>query len=198
MTTKKVMHYFRCIQCLNPFSVLIETQVMNDGSLWHLKRPKLPEGISCECGNLEHFEHMDRVSNVEYLPLEESRPCECNEICLSARGPNCSCKCNGRNHGHGVLTFGVAKHSPKAKTAGELFNKVSSEYTSGELFGNLANYLETYRNWKTKNKLNFETISAISEVERIFKQFQDARTEKKREKLYQVIVEFTRAKDARE
>src|SRR5690606_40910624 len=27
---------------------------------------------------------------------------ECDDRCLNARGPNCDCKCNGRNHGIGL------------------------------------------------------------------------------------------------
>ena len=30
---------------------------------------------------------------------QSAKPHECDDRCLAARGPNCSCKCGGENHG---------------------------------------------------------------------------------------------------
>jgi hypothetical protein len=38
---------------------------------------------------------------ISYVP--SSSPHVCNSLCMSARGPNCECRCGGKNHGAGFI-----------------------------------------------------------------------------------------------
>lgn len=50
----------------------------------------------------------DRLVRDEYL-------CPCDDRCTSARGPLCTCKCNGRNHGTNLLVH-VTRDAGKVPT----------------------------------------------------------------------------------
>jgi len=52
--------------------------------------------ISCGCGHQAVAKWM-KVTVVEK---------DCNGVCVSATGPNCSCSCGGENHGHAKIFKG--------------------------------------------------------------------------------------------
>jgi len=47
-----------------------------------------------------HEKHAAR-RRVTYTPTKS--PHLCNALCMSARGPNCECRCGGKNHGAGFI-----------------------------------------------------------------------------------------------
>jgi hypothetical protein len=61
---------------------------------------QMPHGTTCGlcAGNLELMGRVerDRLVRDEHL-------CPCDDRCTSARGPLCSCKCGGKNHGSNVV-----------------------------------------------------------------------------------------------
>ncbi len=58
--------------------------------------------LKAKCGICDSsLELMGRVQ-LNRLVTDHTR-CACNELCVAARGPLCTCKCGGKNHGAGML-----------------------------------------------------------------------------------------------
>lgn len=76
------MRYFlKCADCLSVVAV--------DADLRH------NHGIVCECGGklaVMGIVRGKRIANPELA-------CPCDDRCTNAPGPNCDCRCNGKNHG---------------------------------------------------------------------------------------------------
>ncbi len=82
--------YVRCTDCLGVSVALDHHARVNHGD------------VRCGiCGG--HIEAMGYV--VESRLVTEHTVCKCNERCVDALGPNCSCKCGGANHGHGMTGY---------------------------------------------------------------------------------------------
>lgn len=75
-------YYYRCNDCLVT-STLEEYR----------------QDLLCVCGG--HVCCLGPVTDKGRWVRKELRP-ECDDRCLNARGPNCDCKCNGKNHGIGL------------------------------------------------------------------------------------------------
>src|SRR5690606_7250206 len=75
-------YYYRCNDCLVT-STLEEYR----------------QDLACVCGGRVCC--LGPVTDKGRWIRKELRP-ECDNRCLNARGPNCDCKCNGRNHGIGL------------------------------------------------------------------------------------------------
>lgn len=89
-------HYYRCHDCL---SVVMVDQSPR-GFLYHYGN-KYPVCGLCG-GRLDYMGEVRRATPKTLTHAVEV--CKCNELCVSARGPNCSCACNGEHHGVGLAT----------------------------------------------------------------------------------------------
>lgn len=56
----------------------------------------IPAGLVCECGGAVDI--MGVVQG-DRLHIGTEFRCPCDDRCTSAKGPNCSCSCGGKNHG---------------------------------------------------------------------------------------------------
>lgn len=77
-------HYYKCPVCL---SVMV------------IEREKHTRTY-CSICDVELL-WMGRVSGDLYI--REEKKCACDERCTGAQGPNCDCKCGGKNHGTGAV-----------------------------------------------------------------------------------------------
>lgn len=66
-------------KCRNGHAVRATAEQVNQGGGW----------VSCGCGQ--------QVAPRAIKTTTSTR--ECNGVCTSATGPNCSCQCRGENHG---------------------------------------------------------------------------------------------------
>ena len=95
--------FIRCLGCLSVMAI--------NGD-----RPQA--GLRCGIcsGRIEimGIVHQDRLTKTEDR-------CACDERCTSATGPNCNCKCAGKNHGSGITVTvvidlgGIPKATPRNK-----------------------------------------------------------------------------------
>lgn len=77
-------YFLRCVGCLEVMAVDVEAA---------------PSALRCGmCASV--IEVMGRVERDRLV--EDVTACACDERCTCARGPICSCKCNGENHGAGL------------------------------------------------------------------------------------------------
>lgn len=77
-------YFLRCSGCLEVMAV---------------DSPAAPPMVKCGiCGSV--VECMGRVERDRLV--EDHTACKCDERCTCARGPICSCKCGGENHGAGL------------------------------------------------------------------------------------------------
>ena len=81
-------HFIRCPCCLSVVAI--------DG--------ELPRDLQCETCALP-TEYMGHVEQDRLI--QEHHLCPCDDRCTAARGPLCTCKCRGKNHGRGLLTVVV-------------------------------------------------------------------------------------------
>lgn len=82
-------HFYRCLGCFEVV-VLPERLAME----WS---QTIAQCASCD----QRFEYLGRA-HVDRL-IQEHMRCKCDDRCTSARGPICTCKCNGENHGAGLI-----------------------------------------------------------------------------------------------
>ena len=85
-------HFYRCRGCLNVFT----TEGRLTAEIWS----KI-ERAECVCGS-ERVEYLGQ-STVDQRIKETRELCACDFRCTEARGPNCTCKCGGVNHGTGLM-----------------------------------------------------------------------------------------------
>ena len=84
-------YFYRCFGCLEVTALADQLPMTFSQSI-----------AVCEnCG--QHFEYMGRVQR-DHLVMDETK-CKCDDRCLSAKGPLCSCSCGGENHGAGMAGY---------------------------------------------------------------------------------------------
>jgi hypothetical protein len=83
------LHFYRCADCLSICTSADALQYR------HARGYLVPGGKCGACdGPLEYLGRTERDRLIK-----EHEACPCDDRCTSARGPNCSCKCGGQNHG---------------------------------------------------------------------------------------------------
>ena len=97
-------HFYRCAGCLNTFTV---TDRLTDRG-WSKYEIAL-----CVCGS-ERVEYLGQ-STVDQRLQETRELCACDHRCTEARGPNCTCKCGGINHGNGLMITVIRDKGPIPK-----------------------------------------------------------------------------------
>lgn len=122
-------HYYRCLECLDVFAV--EHHHYSD--------------LHCACGG--RCEYMGRVQQDVLVRVEERTACD--DRCTHARGPNCDCKCGGRNHGTGKTVTII---------------KVVGKPTKAENRPNL----EELQNWKN----NLDSLDKMIKESKFFKSYE--------------------------
>lgn len=202
METAQIKTYFRCLECLSPFMVKIETPT-NGGYLVFSRYKKTPPGTICDCGNENPalFEFMGHVHGDYWKKTETVETCKCNELCAVARGPNCNCACDGANHGHGLETVEritaagkvrAARITPAARRHADFVRLVRAEFEGGAFFGEFAEHVPAWRNYETRRFVPAFASSRIYALNSFFEDFINARTDKKRRELYQAAREIAR------
>jgi hypothetical protein len=182
--TNKYMHYFKCVDCLTPVSLYLDTQ--------YRKNPE----ITCDCGGTT-FEWMGRVEGDKSVKEEER--CKCNSLCTFAAGPNCDCSCLGKNHGIGMLAFETvdvvtgkvrftAKVKDKNKDHAIWFRSKIAAKADLSLYGKLAAVKKANQEGQ---RIEWDTYRMVARVESLFREFQKARTVKKRNKIITQIEAIT-------
>jgi hypothetical protein len=83
------LHFYRCTDCL---SICTSPQPLSCRD----RHGYLVAGGKCGAcdGSLEYLGRTERDRLIK-----EHEACPCDDRCTSARGPNCSCRCGGENHG---------------------------------------------------------------------------------------------------
>jgi hypothetical protein len=83
------LHFYRCTDCL---SICTSGEQLS----YRDRHGYIVAGGKCGAcdGTLEYLgcTERDRL-------IKEHEACPCDDRCTSARGPNCSCRCGGENHG---------------------------------------------------------------------------------------------------
>jgi hypothetical protein len=83
------LHFYRCTDCL---SICTSAEQL---SYRHHDGYIVAGGKCGACdGTLEYLGRTERDRLIK-----EHEACPCDDRCTSARGPNCSCRCGGENHG---------------------------------------------------------------------------------------------------
>ena len=103
--------FLRCISCLNVWCADVEVRVALVPGSWASRarlheaaRPVALAGCPLDCGTPHEPEIMGERTG-ERVTRNDGAVCECDASCAFARGPKCDCKCNGYNHGAGVLAY---------------------------------------------------------------------------------------------
>lgn len=104
--------FVRCTDCLSVASVT--------------ERPCAYTWTCAACDG--RIEIMGRVERDRLVT--EHLACACNELCVSARGPICTCACGGRNHGTGLLVK-VTRDAGKAPRV-NMKNRAEAAYLANE------------------------------------------------------------------
>lgn len=89
------LHYFRCDDCLSAMTV-------KESDL-----PGNPHTCNGSCVCTGPIRHIGRVHETYYEREGQKAPCD--KRCTNATGPDCSCKCNCKNHGTGRLVTVVVE-----------------------------------------------------------------------------------------
>src|SRR5712691_11140051 len=86
---KPRLHFYRCADCL---SICTSPEPL---SYRHQHGYMVAGGKCGACdGTLEYLGKTERDRLIK-----QHEACPCDDRCTSARGPNCSCRCGGENHG---------------------------------------------------------------------------------------------------
>lgn len=107
--------YVRCVDCLSVS--VVEVESASDGEALRTAR-----GGCGECGLCHGPIEVMGVVALDRIWGATEEVAVCNEKCVDAAGPNCSCHCGGANHGSGltreVLRRGssVPRITPKERT----------------------------------------------------------------------------------
>ena len=107
MTKRKIEtppHFYRCAGCLNVFT----TEGRLTDAIWNKY-----EKAECVCGS-DRVEYLGQ-STVDQRIKEARELCACDFRCTEARGPNCTCKCGGVNHGTGLMITVIRDKGPIPK-----------------------------------------------------------------------------------
>lgn len=92
-------NFYRCPDCLSVVAVDSPAIVRPVGKVrWGFVSPA-PD-VACAWCSIT-LEHMGRVEATR-LVTDTQRDL-CDDRCMGAQGPKCSCSCNGANHGGGIL-----------------------------------------------------------------------------------------------
>lgn len=123
---RRFLVYFRCAGCLAVSALEFAGQSSRDAldaafrsvNPTYTPADRLPV---CDCDG--RLEVMGVVKGQRFV-TGHSHQCECNERCVDAPGPNCSCRCGGKNHGTGMRVEvehsrdgGAPRVSPKGDAA---------------------------------------------------------------------------------
>jgi hypothetical protein len=86
---KPRLHFYRCADCL---SICTSPEQLS----YRDPHGYMVAGGKCGAcdGSLEYLGRTERDRLIK-----EHEACPCDDRCTSARGPNCSCRCGGENHG---------------------------------------------------------------------------------------------------
>jgi hypothetical protein len=152
---KTRLHFYRCADCL---SICTSVEAL---SYRHHHGYIVAGGKCGACdGTLEYLGQTERD-----CLIKEHEACPCDDRCTSARGPNCSCRCGGENHGSNMTVtvrtdqggIPVAMIDPKARCKAQVFRAakqafwdawnpkyraVTDRKQNGEWISNFTLYLE--------------------------------------------------------
>lgn len=87
-----IRYFFRCFECLSVSAIDSIERLGYDF-----------KAICGACKDSRPIEFMGQVKR-DHLIKEELR-CPCDGRCTSATGPQCDCKCSGKNHGSNALVI---------------------------------------------------------------------------------------------
>lgn len=90
-------HFYRCNDCLTVAVTREEIKPTYD------QKTGARHYATCDaCGG--DVEYMGRTQTETGITLVKNEyRCPCDDRCTSARGPNCDCKCGGKNHGSNLV-----------------------------------------------------------------------------------------------
>ena len=194
MTNSNPLHYWRCVECLTPFAAALETPQTRN-----IKQT--PAGTRCECGNAATFEYMGKVTGAYWNRVETAEICECNEICAHARGPSCSCECNGANHGRGMMLAETVTESGTVRTArataaalnhAGFYRAVMTAFETRTAFGRYADFVDSYHShdYIERGRVPAAASYALYHLVKLRREFVEARTPKKRSELWARICKL--------
>jgi hypothetical protein len=120
------LHFYRCTDCL---SVCTSAELLS----YRNRSGDIVAGGKCGAcdGILEYLGRTERDRLIK-----EHDACPCDDRCTSARGPNCSCRCGGANHGsHMTVTvrtdeggIPVAMIDPAARLKAEEYRAAKQRF----------------------------------------------------------------------
>lgn len=158
--------FYRCLDCLSVIAVEQELKP------FHWERGIYQVGRCGACNAwLESMGCVDRGR----LVRDEVRSA-CDDRCTSARGPNCDCKCHGKNHGSGLVVtvqvdaggIPVAQVSASAKYRAEQFRELCAtwEREHAKVYGaviaakSAGQYVRSFDGYLTGTRLRREYYKA--------------------------------------
>ena len=125
-TPKPPLHFYRCADCL---SVCTSPDLLQ----YRDRHGCTVQGGKCGAcdGQLEYLGRTERDRLIK-----EHEACPCDDRCTSARGPNCTCRCGGENHGSNLTVkvrtdaggVPVAAINPKARFLAEAFRAAKQAF----------------------------------------------------------------------
>lgn len=90
-------HYVRCHDCLLIVVIDVHPNTLRTWNAeardWNPARCSLCEG---------RIDYMGAVTGKSRTLTTQHEECQCNELCVVARGPVCTCRCGGEHHGVGL------------------------------------------------------------------------------------------------
>ena len=115
-------HYYRCVDCLSVAAADQETKYYDPAV------NRFAYGFCGACGGrLEYMGHVhrERIYQTQYV-------CPCDARCTNAPGPNCSCRCGGKNHGSNLVVavevdaggIPTLRIDPKAAAKGKAYREL--------------------------------------------------------------------------
>src|ERR1035437_3493090 len=120
------LHFYRCTDCL---SICTSAEQLS----YRRRHGYMVAGGRCGAcdGFLEYLGRTERDRLVK-----EHEACPCDDRCTSARGPNCSCRCGGENHGSNMTVtvrtdeggIPVAMIDPAARLKAEEYRAVKQGF----------------------------------------------------------------------
>ena len=174
------LFYYKCLDCLSPVSTDIQST----------------DGLICDCGG-DHLTFMGQVMGSNYGIVTEQ--CKCNEICVHAAGPCCSCQCLGRNHGLGKLAYTqvnkitgkVERRIPckeQSKDHAIWYRSIVKQCEDDSIYGDFQEALE---NRKKGINVPYTTYMVLYKMSALKMEFRNAKTVKKRQTVHAKIKALT-------
>lgn len=103
-------HYLKCLDCLAVSAIEVEDKPDRPAYMGDLNMGRT---TSLTCGFCSGpLRYMGRVQGTRLVT--DHTECLCDERCVDAQGPLCSCACGGKNHGIGMLGFVTMQHDQGA------------------------------------------------------------------------------------